>query len=236
MGRINSKFQVPSSKEAPISIQNILIRLVVNSRFVSMRPEIGLRQLNAMKKTLLTIGSVAALLMAGCVVMSVYPFYTTKDVAFDPVLIGAWSEPGNTNADREIWTFEKLGDQAYKLTVREKNETNEFDVLRFKLKDHVFLDCFSRNRAAYTTPSHLLLRVYSMEPQLEMRPLDYEWLGKLLEKNPRELRHVIVPKAGEPNNDELLVLTADTSDLQKFVLKHIGNTNAWGDVIMKARE
>ncbi len=58
----------------------------------------------------------AALLLGGCVVTSIYPYYTPKDLAFEPALLGDWqsTEPNaNTN---EFWQFEKLEGQAYKLT------------------------------------------------------------------------------------------------------------------------
>ena len=188
-----------------------------------------------MKRITLSILGSALVLLAGCVVTSVYPYYNAKDVTFDAALLGTWSDPAETNANKDAWTFEKIGDQTYKLAVRDGNETNEFDVHLFTLGGHKFLDCLLRERHAYTAPTHVLLRVKSIQPRLEMHLLDYEWLGKLIEANPKAIRHIITPgPAGDSKESDLVTLTADTTELQKFVLKHVKTKEAWGDpMIMK---
>ena len=55
----------------------------------------------------------------GCVTLSVYPYYNAEDVRFDPALLGVWVEPGKSE--------EKINEQAYRMTVSEKNEKTEFD-------------------------------------------------------------------------------------------------------------
>lgn len=187
-----------------------------------------------MKRIALSILGLALVVIAGCVVTSVYPYYTAKDVTFDAVLLGTWSDPAETNST-DAWTFEKISDRTYKLTTRDHSETNEFDTHLFTVDGQKFLDCLTRTRSAYTVPTHLLLRVKSIQPQLEVSPLDYEWLGKLIEKNPRAIRHIIVPKEGG-NDDELLTLTADTAELQKFMRKHLKNADAWSDPIVMQKQ
>lgn len=178
-----------------------------------------------------------ALVVAGCVVTSVYPYYTAKDLTFDPALLGTWHDPEKTNADAETWTFDKLEAQTYKWTVRDGNKTNEFDTHLFSLGGTRFLDALPRERHDYTTPSHVLLRVTKLQPQLELENLSYDWLAKLLETDPKALRHVVVPKeAGSSEDGGLLTLTADTAELQKFIRKHVNNTNAWGEsLVMKKK-
>ncbi len=173
-----------------------------------------------------TLG-LAAVLLAGCVVTSVYPYYQAKDVTFDPALLGIWSDPANTNATKETWTFEKLGAQNYTLMIRDDNKTNAFDAQLFTLGDAKFLDLLPRERQEYQTPSHLLLHVAQLHPQLELRLLNYGWLSKLVEEKPKTIRHVIVPKENGSAEAGLLTLTADTAELQKFIRKQLQNTNAW---------
>lgn len=177
-----------------------------------------------------TLAAIAAfgLLLAGCVVTSVYPWYTAKDVVFDPALVGTWrgTDPGTKPG--EFWQFEKLEDRAYKLTMAEDGKRKEFDTHLFKLGGHLFLDCFPRERPEDSLPPHYLLRVGSVAPVLEIALLDYDWLGKLLEKNPKAVRHLIVPKKLGESGDGNLVLTAETAELQRFLLKHVANTNAFG--------
>ena len=191
-----------------------------------------------MKRTTLSTLGLALILLAGCVVTSIYPYYTAKDLTFDPVLLGTWSDPEKTNTDAETWTFEKLAAQTYKWTVRDSNKTNEFDAHLFALGGARFLDALSRERREYNTPAHVLLRVNKLQPQLELQILNYEWLTKQVEANPKLIRHVIVPKeaGGTDEGGGLLILTADTAELQKFIRKHLKNTNAWGEPLVMKKQ
>lgn len=188
-----------------------------------------------MKRILGLTAGLALVLLTGCVTLSVYPYYTAKDLTFDPALLGTWVDPENTNADRQTWTFDKINERAYHLTVTENDEKTEFDVRLFKLKGHTFLDCFPRNHDDFSTPCHLLLRVDRIQPVLETRLLSYEWVDDLLEEHPKAIRHSVIPKAGAKGDDSKgFVLTADTAELQKFILKHIQTKEAWKDkVVMK---
>jgi hypothetical protein len=183
----------------------------------------------------ITTGLTLTTLLAGCVVTSVYPFYTAKDVGFDPALVGAWEKTGSTNAANEHWRFEKAEGQAYKLTVQDKEKPTEFDAYLFKLKGRRFLDLYPRERPDNSIPAHYLLKVTRIEPTLEMQVLDYDWLTKLIEKHPKPIRHIVVPKKDGEDGDGLLVLTADTADLQRFIMKHEKTAGAFGDGIVMQR-
>jgi hypothetical protein len=178
--------------------------------------------INNNMKTTLTIAAELALLtlLAGCVVTSVYPFYTARDIVFDPALLGAWAETGSTNASDERWQFERTNDQAYRLTVQDSEKRTEYDTHLFKLKGQFFLDLCPRERPENALPLHYLFKVTRLEPTLELNLLDYDWLKKVIEKDAVALRHIIVPKKLGETGDGDLVLTADTAALQKFILKH----------------
>ena len=51
--------------------------------------------------------------LTGCIVTSVYPFYTAKDVAFDPSLLGGWT---NVETAGETWRLESGGINFHQLT------------------------------------------------------------------------------------------------------------------------
>lgn len=168
-------------------------------------------------------------LLAGCVVTSVYPFYTAKDLRFDPALLGTWAEAGSTNAANDHWRFDQLHQQAYWLTTVESNKTNHYETQRFHLKQHVFLDLCTTNRVEEQLPLHYLVKIEQTASKLQVKVLNFEWLAKLLEKNPRALRHILAPNEPGNTNNHQLVLTAETAELQKFILKHINDTNTFGD-------
>jgi hypothetical protein len=176
----------------------------------------------------MTAGLALMTVLAGCVVTSVYPFYTAKDVVFDPALVGAWAQADSTNAANEHWKFEQAEGQAYQLTVQDKEERTEYDVRLFKLSDRRFLDLCPRERPDNSLPLHYLLQVTRIEPELETTMLDYDWLKKVIENDPKAIRHLVVPKKLGESGDGDLVLTADTAELQAFVLKHLQTEGAFG--------
>jgi hypothetical protein len=85
------------------------------------------------------------------------------------------------------------------------------------------------------TPPHYLLKVAQIKPTLQTAPLDYDWLSKLLEKNPEAVRHILVRDnpTDTSNTNSRVVLTADTTELQKFVLGHL--QDGFGETIEMKR-
>jgi hypothetical protein len=170
---------------------------------------------------LLLVGAVA--LLTACI-PSVNPFYTAKDLVFDPRLVGEWR--GKEEADEgEIWKFETDTNKTYQLIISEKEgKQGKFKAHLLKLKNEQFLDliptdCDYADKQAELVafsmfPGHLLVRVVQLEPELKLAFFDFDWLQKHLEANPKSLAH--------HQEGERIVLTATTKELQKFVLKHLG--------------
>ena len=174
----------------------------------------------------LAVAVLCAGLLAGCVVMSVYPFYTVKDLTFDAGLAGKWAKKGATN---EYWQFTPVTDKSYFVTIGDKDETNHFDGYLFQLKGHPFLDLCTTNRDGFNQlPLHMAVKVARDQDALRLAALNYGWLEQELNSNPAALRHIIVPeKPLDTNSGKMIYLTAETRDLQKFLLKHLNNTNAF---------
>ena len=184
-----------------------------------------------MKKAFVPFLLLAAL--AGCI-PSVHPFYTKTDVVFEAGLVGEW-QAKEESSDPQRWKFEKGEEKSYKLTVTEKEgKHGEFKAHLFKLKDEHFLDIvpnecrFDTNQAEMISFSiiagHLLVRVAQLEPDLKFAFFDFDWLEKFLEKNPKSLAHY--------HEENRLVLTADTPELQRFVVQHL----AEDELFQKPRE
>jgi hypothetical protein len=165
----------------------------------------------------------AAVLLCSCI-PSVNPFYTDQDVVLDARLLGEWQEKDKSD-NPDVWKFEGTTNKMYKLTITEKEgKQGRFNAHLFQLKQEYFLDLipddcnYATNQAdlvgASMYPGHLLVRVPQLEPVLKLALFDFGWLGKFIEKNPKALAH---HKEGDH-----IVLTAGTRDLQRFVLKHLG--------------
>jgi hypothetical protein len=181
-----------------------------------------------MKKSFFQVAAIilGSALLVGCVVMSVYPYYTVKDLTFDAGLAGRWAKDGVTN---QFWEFKTVADKSYLVTTRDDHETNYFDAYLFRLEGHPFLDLCTTNRDDFRQfPLHMAVKVARDKDTLRLAVIDYGWLGKLLEAHPATLRHIIVPeKPLDTNSSKMFYLTAETRDLQKFLLQNQNNTNAF---------
>jgi hypothetical protein len=178
-----------------------------------------------MKKLILPLVAVSAVL-TGCLVTSVCPFYTEKDLAFDNALVRSWT---NAKEAGEHWKFEKDDQQAYQLTYSNDSGTSVMQAHLFKLGGQTFLDLFTtetKDIQPPPIPAHCLLRARVSASTIGLTPLDYEWLNNWLAKNPKDLHHHII-RTGKNSDDTRLVLTADTAELQRFIVKHLKTEQAW---------
>jgi hypothetical protein len=187
---------------------------------------------NMNQSTARTISAVAALLavmlfFAGCVVTSIYPYYTDKDLVFDPAMLGNWVDASKTNETSEYLRFEQVGEKGYRATFFGTDETNSIDVFLFRLKQQLFVDSFPTNRSLDYVPVHQVSKVTQIGPMVETANLNYDWLAKLLEKNPEAIRHMVLREKPGDAEGGRIILTADTKELQRFILKYVSNTNAW---------
>src|SRR5262245_18418711 len=170
-----------------------------------------------------------ALLFAGCI-PSVNPLYTEKDLVFKPALLGVWGEVDATKTN--TWTFHQRDQKSYTLTVQEQGKKGMFVTHLVKLGQYQFLDLFPDGDGLRDLnqpdiykwtlmPGHLFLKVWQVEPTLQLSFLEPDWLDKLLKKDPKAIGH-----RGNDDN-EGIVLTASTKQLQKFFLKYAGSKEAF---------
>ena len=188
-----------------------------------------------MKKLTCALTAATDTILTGCVLTSVHPFYASKDVVFEPSLLGQWT---NTQQANERWTFEKEGQNSYLLTYVSGTDVSIVQAHLFKLDGQMFMDIAGQELEWKVqpppTPSHLLLRVTQLSPTVSMIPLNHDWLKALLEKDPGALHHELIkgPKA----DDARVVLTGETTELQVFLTKHLKNEEAWKDVFELKRD
>jgi hypothetical protein len=176
----------------------------------------------AMKtKFLFGLSLLAAIFFGGCVVQSIHPLFAEKDLVPYPALVGTWTQQDD---DKEVgrWVF-AAHDQQYELThTDEKGRKALFTVGAGKLGTNVFLDGFPVNllpggelndlAQAHLIGAHIFLKLVKTNDALVLLAMDYEWLEKLLEENPKAIAHVV--------QDKRPIFTASTEELQKFVAKY----------------
>lgn len=171
-------------------------------------------------------------LSAGCI-RSLHPIYTDKDLVFEPSLIGQWAEDN----DREMWAFSKKGSTEYNLVYTDdKGRQGAFSVHLLKIKGNLFLDFLPEEPdlkenafyQAHLLPVHTFAHVKQIEPTLQMRFPDPEWLKKLVKEKPGAIRHERIEKE--------IILTAGTKELQAFWLRHLETEGAFGDASNMKRQ
>lgn len=173
---------------------------------------------------LLAAGTALAM-VAGCITLSVYPFYNQKDLTFDSGMVGRWFKTSQTN---ELWQFTDVDGKYYRLTTTSDQDTNILDAHLFQLQQYKFLDLLTTNREMFQLPLHSISKVTRNDDTVTLQFLDYDWLVNLLQTNTAAIGHLVVPQGSDSGNDgNMVYLTADTRELQKFLLKHAEDTNAF---------
>jgi hypothetical protein len=179
-----------------------------------------------------------ALFFSGCVIWSFYPLYTEKDLFENDILTGTW-----TDGDSLQWKLEhpesgnpKVTDKkTYELhlTDYDKKETI-YKVNIIQLEGIYFLDFYISELAGannsdsdaklsywnlHVIPVHTFAKLTVANNTLQINWFDGEWLKEQIEAKKIKIAH--------EKNEEILLLTARTADLQQLVVKHANNEKAF---------
>jgi hypothetical protein len=165
-----------------------------------------------------------ALLFSGCVVPSLHPLFTEKDLVFDPALIGTWVEEN----EKETWTFQKAGDHTYDLFYEGEGDSAEFEAHLLRLGKFEFLDIYPEEPDIkndfckfHLILTHTFSRIWIDGDTLRTAMLNPQWLEDMIARRNVKIAHERL--------DDRIVLTASTKELQKFILKYAEDINAFPD-------
>ncbi|MEW6050232.1 MAG: hypothetical protein AB1644_04120 [Candidatus Zixiibacteriota bacterium] len=164
-------------------------------------------------------------LLTGCIPFAVSPWYQEKDLVFDPALIGVWSMD-DPEGDDERYQFEQSGPDEYTLTHTDDGRKSLYSAHLFKLGDQLCMDVYAKDPlveldgmfADHSLMLHSFYVVHAIAPVLAISTLEYDWLKEYL-KDPGMPAHII--------DDNRIVFTAQTSELQALVLKNLANDSAF---------
>ena len=182
------------------------------------------------------------LLLGGCWGISTYPFYRTQDIVTqkDP-LSGAWlcSDDEKQKDFDQSWTIKKLPNGHYRATDADQSH---WLLVLFHLKgaghfiDYVQLnkqgDGYLESGPINDRPFHDVMKVDFGNGTFKTKMFGIgEWLSARLKSHPNELKHIVNYKPGS-NSERLtgageLFITAETADLQAFLIKHHNNPKAF---------
>lgn len=186
-----------------------------------------------MKNKLITVTVILSIIVSSCIVRSIHPFYKESDVVFKSELLGTWLD-----SDSSKWVFSQriyhesfLGpekkDNSYEVVYYEKeNDTSYFYVHLFMLKGDYYLDFLpdmddnigDKFASFHFIPAHSIARLKFIGDQnLCFFWYDEDWLGTLFEQNKVKISHEFINPTGRYKE---YILTAETSELQKFIVKY----------------
>lgn len=170
-------------------------------------------------KWLIVVGMI--FLLQACI-PSLHPLYTADTLVFEETFLGNWSD----GPDRQ-WNFERGDNINYEVTYIDKGEAVRYEVHLVKLGTNYFLDFYfddekslPNSDIAPLIPSHSFAKVVWKQDEMSIAFFDYEWLEKLFKQRKIRLKHEVI-------DDETIVLTASSEELQQFVQKYADEEDAY---------
>jgi hypothetical protein len=162
-----------------------------------------------------------AVVLGGCIpVLSVHPLFSENELIFDPNLLGLWKAADSN----QTWQFSRMEDpNVYELVITEKDgKQGTFLAGLGKLEGNLFLVIYPKEPQSMEQESgfykqHILslfssMRVEQTDPNLKIAMMDYDKVNKIIKADPNILSYEIP--------DSKLILTAETEELQNFVIEY----------------
>lgn len=194
-----------------------------------------------MKKVLLFFFSLITLLIAGCGLTTLHPIFTPDDLVMDNRLLGKWEsdktwyrfDPATTVAIEDIpEKLRPLANRFYSLTT----ETGLNLAFMVKIGEHYYLDVYpieSRTEKnidpffkKHKLRMHTVHRLdYEGPSSFHLLNFEEDYLKNLIRKKQLRIAYTEVKKSDSDEED--IVITASTSQLQQFLLKYGSDKNAY---------
>jgi hypothetical protein len=173
----------------------------------------------------------AALLLMGCEVRSLRPLVSDKDAIFEPALLGKWVS--GVDEPKYTMEFSKIGEKGYELVLETQNGAIHFDARLARLGPSLFLDLSPREGPStedrdldyfyysHVIPTHSIARIVLEKNTMSLAWLNYDAIKSLCSLGQLDIGHEVL--------DDDVILTADTPDLQRFLLQHEGDISLLGN-------
>lgn len=192
------------------------------------------------KRKIFVLISIICILLNGCLVKSLHPFYKPSDLVFRQDIIGSYADQNKGTwkiegaVDKNFLGVGKSDKQQnyYKISfLDEKRRTTTFRGCLFKLDNNYYVDFYlvsGNNDDAQTelynyhvVGVHTVAKVLIGKNSLRIKWYNEKWLSELFEQNRIRLPHEKI------DNNDAVVLTASTNDLQKFMRKFANDPKAF---------
>ncbi|MEN8249190.1 MAG: hypothetical protein ABFS32_09690 [Bacteroidota bacterium] len=186
-----------------------------------------MKNLKTITRNLLILGLVAFI---GCGVFSIHPLYHEEDLIVNLDLVGIWENID----DKDYIRIDTIKDKKYRFMWYEAEDTIYFEAGLVKLDNHYFFDMYpyddpntedseiGDNFWKNFIPAHSFTKLELKEDTISMAEFDSKRLITLFKENRVRLAH-------ELPDDNYVVITASTNDLQKFVSRYADDTDAFNE-------
>lgn len=201
-----------------------------------------------MKKISLIILVLVIGALQSCTIFSLHPLYEEDDLLEEPGLTGVWRDTGDGD---EFVSFEQLDNKKYLFRYMEARADNghstvkkngmpfdypAMDTLSFeaglvKIGEHFFIDLFpyydgEKDEGYYLLrnfiPTHSFMKIEWVENEMTLFMFEPDRMKKLFEQNRIRIKHEII-------NDDYIIITASTQDLQQFIKKYADDSAAFDE-------
>lgn len=183
----------------------------------------------------------AAFLLKGCKLFSLHPLYTPSDLVLMHEIAGTW----RLEDDETLVMIRAEKDSAYRFTQIDGLDTVHYQMHLTRLGQHIYMDLYpyencgsfmtdaqeqgdcskSENILRNFLPVHSFSRVEMRQGRLVITEFDVDRLNNLFEKNRIRLGHEKLEE------EDLILLTASTDDLRKFIVKYADDPKAFADPV-----
>ena len=170
-------------------------------------------------RRLLAFAVLVAILMQGCFVYSVNPFYNQEDLVTDEALDGNWH---NKASKKDRWCFKQQDTVSYVITRDQDGEKTEYKASLFRIDGEELLDVYPEDncRGFAVMPVHLALRFERKKDIITLTPLDYRAVGEELRNKRFEVEHIFV-------EEDVVLLTDATPKLRQFLRECLRQGRMW---------
>jgi len=175
------------------------------------------------------------LLLQSCAIYSLHPIYTETDVLHNAGLLGTWQAID----EKKLYAiFEEVESGGYRTTYVDDGDTLRFLSHLTSIGQYTFLDIYpyedcslpdmddctmTDNLMKNYIPVHTFMRFDFEDGRITLIDFDNDKLKELFLKNKIRLDHEVI---GE---NSIIVITASTTDLRKFIGKYAREEKVFSD-------
>ena len=178
-----------------------------------------------MKLRWLTILVLACFGWGGCPCYSLHPLYTEQDSEAEPALEGTWMNTDTDHKDEVTFCKSKTG--GYELSAFDPGTKikQTFDAKLVRLAGKLFMDVQYQEETVNgvnvdspvgVLPMHAIMKVEISGDDLAIADLEDDAIKKPHGSGRSKLKHELM----NPGLSQMLLVTADTKDLRRYVAAH----------------